>query len=164
MNQDKDIRKQIGDSKGGAISMTAKAVPTRVGWSRDWQHWAPYAAVAWSLIYAALGLYWAVSGHGFPYTPELVSSAGPLAGRFGPAVAWIIAIALGIPAVAVGTAMLRGVRTLRPLLIAAGAILAAILFLLMTDLTLLTTLAYVPYIIFRLITGADIGIYVQQLA
>jgi len=137
-------------------------VPARVGWARQWPRWTPYAAVAWSLVYAALGLYWAVSGRS---APGLVSSvAGPLAGRFGPVVAWIIVIALGIPAVAVGTAILRGVRTLRPLLIATGAILAAILFLLMTDLTVLTTLAYVPYIIFRLITGADIGIYVQQLA
>lgn len=142
----------------------ASVVPARGGGVRDWQCWTPYAAVAWSLFYAALGLYWAVSGHGFPYSPELVSSAGPLAGRFGPVVAWSIVIVLGIPAVAVETAMLRGVRTLRHLLIAAGVILAAILFLLMTDLTLLTTLAYIPYIIFRLITGADNGIFVQQLA
>jgi hypothetical protein len=143
----------------------AGVVPARGGGVRDWQRWAPYAAVAWSLIYAALGIYWAVSGRGFPYAPELVSSvAGPLAGRFGPMVAWIIVIALGIPAVAVGTAMLGGVRTLRPLLIAAGAILAAILFLLMTDLTVLTTLAYIPYVLFRLLTGADIGLYAQGLA
>ncbi len=121
--------------------------------------------MAWSLVYASLGLYWAVSGHGFPYTPELVSSiAGPLAGRFGPVVAWIIVIALGIPAVALGMARLSGVRTLRPPLIAAGAILAAILFLLMTDLTVLTTLAYIPYVLFRLLTGADIGLYVVELA
>ena len=129
-----------------------------------WPRWAPYAAVVWSLVYAALGMYWAVSGHGFPYASELVSSvAGPLAGRFGPVVAWIIVIALGIPAAAVGIAMLRGVRTLRPLLIAAGAILAAILFLLMTDLTVLTMLAYIPFVIFRLLTGADVGIYAQEL-
>ena len=144
--------------------MTAKAVPARVGRVRDWQRWAPYAAVAWSLIYTALGLYWAVSGRGFPYAPGLVSSVtGPVAGRFGPVVAWIIVIAAGIPAAAVGMAMLRGVRLLRSLLMTAGVLLAAVLLLLMTDLTLLTTLAYVPYVVFRLLTGAEIGFFLQQL-
>ena len=59
-------------------------LPARGGWVRDWQSWAPYAAVAWSLIYAALGLYWAVSGSGFPYVPGLGSdvSTGPVVGRF----------------------------------------------------------------------------------
>ena len=45
-------------------------VTARSGGIRDWQRWAPYAAVAWSLIYAALGVYWAVSGRGFPYTTK----------------------------------------------------------------------------------------------
>jgi hypothetical protein len=144
--------------------MTAKAVPARVGWVRDWPRWAPYAAVAWSLVYAVLGLDWAVSGHGFPYTPGFMPSvAGPLAGRFGPVVAWIVVIAVGIPAVAVGTLMLRGVRRLRSLLTTAGVLFAAILLLLMTDLTLLTTLAYIPYVLFRLLTGAETGFYQQVL-
>ena len=43
----------------------ASVVPARGGGIRDWQRWAPYAAVAWSLIYAALGISWAVSGRGF---------------------------------------------------------------------------------------------------
>ena len=52
------------------------------GGVRDWQRWAPYAAVAWSLVYAALGVYWAVSGRGFPYAPETVSNGvtGPVVG------------------------------------------------------------------------------------
>ena len=144
--------------------MTAKAVPARVGWVRDWPRWTPYSAVAWSLVYAALGLYWAVSGRGFPYTPGLVDSVtGPVAGRFGPVVDWVVVIAAGILAVAVGTAMLRGVRLLRYLLMTAGAVLAAVLLLLMTDLTLLVTLAYIPYVVFRLLTGAEIGFYLQEL-
>ncbi len=131
---------------------------------RDWQHWAPYAAVAWSLVYAALGVYWALSGGGFPYDPKLVSDGtAPVVGRLGSVVAWVVVIAAGLPAVAVGTAMLRGVRLLRPLLITAGALLAAVLLLLMTDLTLLTMLAYIPYVVFRLLTGADIGLYLRAL-
>ena len=141
----------------------ASVVPARGGGVHDWQHWAPYAAVAWSVVYAALGLYWAVSGRGFPFAPALVSSTGPVAGRFGPVVAWIIVVAAGIPAVAVGMTILRGVWLLRSHLITAGALLAIILLLLMTDLNLLVTLAYVPFVIFRLITGADVGFYVQEL-
>jgi hypothetical protein len=138
----------------------ASVVPARGGGVRDWQRWAPYAAVAWSLIYAALGLYWAVSGRGFPYTPETVSDGmGPLVGRFGPGVAWIVVMMAGIPAAAVGAAMLRGVRgrVLRPLFITAGALLAGVLLLLMTGLNLLVLLGYIPYTVRSLFTGTEFG-------
>ncbi len=145
-----------------------RAVSARGGGVRDWQRWVPYAAVAWSLIYAALGVYWAVSGRGFPYTPKTVSDImGPLLGRFGPGVAWIVVMMAGIPAAAMGAAMLRGVRgrMLRPLFITAGALLAGVLLLFMADLTLLETLGYVPYAIVGLLTGAKIGqIYLETLA
>ncbi|HEY3476946.1 MAG TPA: hypothetical protein VGK56_20175, partial [Anaerolineales bacterium] len=145
--------------KGSEI---ARVVPTRNGGVRDWQRWVPYAAVAWSLVYSALGLYWAVSGRGFPYTPETMSDdLGPLLGRFGPGVAWIVVMMAGIPAAAVGTAMLRGVRALRPLLITAGALLAGVLLLLITAINLLVKLGYFPYIIFRLITGAEVGSFLE---
>ena len=133
--------------------------PARSGGIRDWQRWAPYAAVVWSLIYAALGIYWAVSGRGFPYAPGLVSGdLDPLAGRFGPVLAWIVVIAEGIPAAAVGAAMLRGVRSraLRPLFIAAGTLLAGVLLLLMTGLSLLVLFGYIPYIARGLFTGAEV--------
>ena len=139
-------------------------VPARVGGLGDWPHWAPHAAVVWSLVYAVLGLYWVVSGNGFPYAagPE---SGGTLAmvRQFGASVAWIIVIAAGIPAAAMGYAMLRGVKILRPLFIAAGALLSIILLLFMGDLTMLTTLAYIPFVVFRLIIGADVSFYVQEL-
>jgi hypothetical protein len=128
----------------------ATVVPTHGGGVRDWQRWAPYAAVAWSLIYAALGVYWAVSGRGFPYTPEnMADGMGPLLGRFGPGAAWTVMILAGIPAAAVGAAMLRRVRSgaLRPLLITAGVLLAGILLLLMTGLNLLVKLGYFPSIV-----------------
>jgi hypothetical protein len=132
----------------------------RVGGVRDWQRWAPYAAVVWSLVYAALGVYWAVGGRGFPYTAETVSDAlGPLVGRFGPGVAWIVVISAGIPALAVGVAMLRGVRSraLRPFLITAGVLFAGVLLLLMTGLDLLVKFGYIPYTVLSLFTGAKFG-------
>jgi hypothetical protein len=130
--------------KGSEI---ARVMPGRVGGVRDWQRWAPYAAVAWSAVYAALGVYWAVGGRGFPYNPETVSDdLGPLLGRLGPGVAWIVVILAGIPAAALGAAMLRGVRsrTLRPLFITAGALFSGILLLLMTGLDLLVMVGSIP--------------------
>lgn len=135
-------------------------VPTHSGKIRDWQRWAPYGAVAWSAAYAALGIYWTLSGRGFPYTPEMISGdLGPMLGRFGSGVIWIVVIMAGIPAVAMGVAMLRVVRgrTLRPLFITAGAMLAGTLLLLMTSLELLVKLGYSPYAIFSLFTNAEIG-------
>src|SRR3989304_10456518 len=105
-------------------SMTS-VVAAHGGGIRGWQRWALNVAVVWSLIYAALGLYWAVSGQGFPYASGLVASiAGPVAGRFGPGVAWVVVIAAGIPGAVTGTAVLHGGRGLRALLIAAGVLLA----------------------------------------
>jgi len=63
--------------------------------------------------------------------------------------------------------MLRGMRgkVLRPLLITAGALLAAVFLFLTSDLTLLVTLAYIPYAVVALLTGAEFGQgYVQGLA
>jgi hypothetical protein len=77
--------------------------------------------------------------------------------RFGSGVAWTVVILAGIPAAAVGAAMLRGVRSraLRPLFISAGILLGGVLLLLMTDVTLLIVLGYTPYGIVTLLTGAE---------
>jgi hypothetical protein len=150
----------------GSHGMTS-VVRARGGGVRDWPRWVPYAAVVWSLLYAALGVYWALSGRGFPYTSDTVSDVmAPLLGRFGPGVAWIVVMMAGIPAAALGAAMLRGVRSraLRPLLITAGALLATILLLLMTALNLLVKLGYLPYAILSLFTGAEFGqTYLESL-
>jgi hypothetical protein len=147
---------------------TASVVPAGGGGLRDWQRWAPYAALVWSLVYAALAVYWAVSGRAFPYAHDTMSDVtAPLLGRLGPGVAWIVVMLAGIPAAALGTAMLRGVRgrALRPLLITAGALLATVLLLLMTALNLLVKLGYLPYAILGLFTGAEFGqTYLKSLA
>jgi hypothetical protein len=140
-----------------------RTISARAEGLSDWQHWVPYAAVAWSLIYAALGAYWAVSGQGFPYASELaIGPEGPLAGRFGPIVGWIIVIALGLPAAAMGIAMLRGVKRSRPLLITAGALIGLIPLLAMVEFSLLIELAYVPYMVFNLIMGSEFGRTIVQ--
>lgn len=154
-------------SQSQAIGMVG-SMPARRGRLSDWQRWAPYAAVVWSLVYAALGVYWAVSGRRFPYGPDTVSDPlGPLVARFGPGVAWSVVLLAGIPAAAMGAAMLRGVRgrLLRPLFITAGALVAGTLLLLMTSLTLLQVLGYTPFGLVKLLTGAEFGQhYLQMLA
>ena len=144
------------------------AVPDRGGGVRDWQRWAPYAAVVWSLVYAALGVYWVVSGGGFPYTSDTVSDVtGPVVGRFGPGVTWIVVMMAGIPAAAMGVAMLRGVRgrVLRPFFITAGALLSGVLLLLMIEFNLLIQLAYIPFVVFNLLTGTEFGqVFLEVLA
>jgi len=140
-------------------------MPTRSGKVRDWQHWAPYAAIVWSLIYAVLGVYWVVSGRGFPFAPETMSDGlGPLLGRFGPTIGWIVVMMAGIPAAAMGVAMLRGARgkVFRPLLITAGALLTGALLLLMTGLSLLTKFGYIPGAILGLLTAEKTQAYLTS--
>ncbi len=146
---------------------TVGVVPARSGSAGGWQRWAPYAAVVWSLIYAVLGGYWAVAGNGFPYSSETTSNPlGSLLARSGPTLAWVVVMLAGIPAAALGVAMLRGVRgrLLRPLFITAGVLLAGTLLLLMTDLNLLILLGYVPLTVVRFLRGEDISRYQQEFA
>jgi hypothetical protein len=74
----------------------------------------------------------------------MYDASGPLLGRFAPSVAWIVVMMAGLPAAALGAAMLRGVRARRPLFITAGVLLAGILLLLMTGLNLLVLVGYLP--------------------
>jgi hypothetical protein len=53
---------------------------------------------------------------------------------------------------------------IRPLLIAAGILLAGVLLLFMPDLNLLTLLGYIPITIFRFFTGGDVSFYREELA
>lgn len=154
------------NAKQMSLAAAEGAVPARGGSIREWWRWTPFAAVAWSLLYGALGFYWALGGQGFPYAEGTVSDVvGPVAGRFGEGVGWAIVILAGLPAAAVGTAMVRGTLALRSFLITFGGLLAATLLLLMTDVTLLTVLAYTPYGIFGLLTGAHVGqAYIEALA
>jgi hypothetical protein len=72
---------------------------------------------------------------------------------------WISVMMAGIPAAALGAAMLRGVRSraLRTLFITAGALLAGVLLLLMTDINLLIVLGYTPLGIVKLLSGDEFG-------
>jgi hypothetical protein len=77
--------------------------------------------------------------------------------------AWIVVIMAGIPAVAMGVAMLRGVRDklLRPLFITAGVLLAGVLLLLMTSLSLLVKVGYIPAALFGHFTAEKGQAYLE---
>jgi hypothetical protein len=154
------VDKTFWPNQGGLVHST-----TAGGGARAWPRWTPYAAVVWSLIYAALGAGWAASGRGFPYDPQRVSGGlAPVVGRLGAAAAWGVVIAAGLPAAVVGVAMLRGARRLRPVLIAAGVLVSGTLLLLMTDINLLITLAYIPLAVAGMLTRAAVGqAYLESL-
>jgi hypothetical protein len=46
---------------------TADTLPTGRTWLSLWPEWVGWAAAAWSLVYAVLGLYWWRGGAGFPF-------------------------------------------------------------------------------------------------
>ncbi|MBB6171914.1 hypothetical protein HNR23_001974 [Nocardiopsis mwathae] len=147
------MRRETRDRRGhGPVRPTAAPEPDGGGYAR----YAAHAAVLWSGLYAVLAAYWALTGHGFPYgaAPDAAVTE-PLAGRFGPGVAWGAVLLAGVPAALLGAAMLRGVRAGRPVLIAVGALLSVQLLALMTSVDLLTLLGYVPYALVSVFTDPE---------
>lgn len=129
-----------------------------------WQRWASLAALAWSLGYAILGVFWIISGHGFPYEFGAGSDPlGPAAAKFGPTIAWIIVLIVGFPAVVVGEAMQHGVRirSFRYPLIIAGGLLSGSLLLMMTGLDLLVKVGYIPVVIAGLLDPEKFQAYLS---
>ncbi|GAA1783988.1 hypothetical protein [Streptomonospora arabica] len=124
---------------------------------RGWLRWTPVAAPLWSLGYALVALLWALTAGDPPVEAAGDPSLGPLAARFGPGPAWAAVLLAGLPAAAVGATMLKGVRTGRRLLVAAGALVAALLLLCMIDVRLLMLLGYVPYGLVGVVAGSDVG-------
>jgi hypothetical protein len=160
MSQDEETSQGIGVGQGSTIIEPTDASAARKGSKHGWQCWAPYVAVAWSLVYAFLMGYSILSGTGLPI--DLTTSVypmGPLISRLGLPLASLFVLLAGLPAAAMGFAMLRGVRgrLLRPLLITFGSLLAGVLLLLMTGLDLLVLVGYIPFTIRALIIGSASG-------
>jgi hypothetical protein len=126
------------------------------GWWQRWPDWVGYAAAGWSLLYGALGMYWALGGAGFPFGREndpqaaLSVLAGVQARTGGPIIA-----ALGLVGALIAVAMARtwGRGILRTLMLAFAWAAAATLVLAIPDYRLLMAVAYAP--IFLL--GAPFG-------
>ncbi|MDT0302558.1 hypothetical protein [Streptomonospora wellingtoniae] len=124
---------------------------------RRWMRWTPAAAPLWSLGYGLMGVFWALTAAAPPFEANGDPALAPLAARFGAGPASAAVLLVGLPAAAVGAAMLKGVRTGRRPLIAAGALVAALLLLCMIDVRLLMVLGYVPYGLVGVVAGDDVG-------
>ncbi|MFG1925322.1 NYN domain-containing protein [Cryptosporangium sp. NPDC048952] len=118
--------------------------------------WAGYAAAAWSLLYAALGLYWTLGGSGFPFAPidDDHVTGSVLEGSRAEIVAPIMAV-LGLLGAIVALAMARGAATGRvaPALIVVGWTMAAGLTLVIPDYTMLALVAFAPALLIFAFTG-----------
>ena len=125
-----------------------------------WPGWVGYAAATWSLMYGALGLWWASGGAGFPFGVENDPEAAAesiLGGARAVTTAPLIA-ALGLSGAAVAVAMTRrwrlgerGLFRTALILFAWGASVA--LLLVIPDRRVLIAVAYAPIFL----VGAPFG-------
>ncbi len=122
-----------------------------------WHRWIGYAAAAWSLLYGALGLYWALGGAGFPFgvgdeemmsEPDFALKAS-LMGLSTPEVAGPIIAALGVLGAAAGVLMARGfpAGAARWLLPAFALTMAVGLTVVVQDYRPLIMIAYTPILL-----------------
>jgi hypothetical protein len=122
-----------------------------------WPEWIGYAAGAWSLLYGALGLYWALGGAGFPFgvgdselsaEPEFAFKVS-LLGLATPEVAGPIIAALGVLGAVAGVLMARGsgIAGARWLLPAFAWTMAVGLTVVIQDYRPLVVIAYTPIVL-----------------
>ncbi|WP_061294872.1 hypothetical protein [Herbidospora cretacea] len=119
-----------------------------------WRDWSGYAAAVWSLVYGALGLFWALGGAGFPFASVEDDRAtgsileGSPAGIVAPGMA-----AVGLAGAIVALRMARGRDGARTALIVFGWVVAGTLALVIPDYTLLMLVAFAPLLLVFAFTG-----------
>lgn len=113
-----------------------------------WPEWVGYGAAGWSLLYAVLGLGWALGMPGFPFGEGDVPDAreesllgGVTAGGAAPVIAGV-----GFLGVVVALLLARG-RGGRVALAVSGSVMSLLLLVLVQDARPLTALAYTPAIL-----------------
>ena len=127
-----------------AQTSMARAAPR---WWRRWPQWVGYAAGGWSLVYGALGLYWALGGASFPFGSEndpqhALSILGGVQTETAAPVTAVLGLVGAI--VAVLMARTRGRGTSRAALLVFAWIAAASLALMIPDYRVLMGVAYTP--------------------
>nr|BFF23181.1 hypothetical protein GCM10025732_11460 [Glycomyces mayteni] len=90
--------------------------PEDWGMRTQWHQWIGYATAAWSLLYGALGLFWALGGAGFPFgtgdaelmmEPDFALKVS-LLGEATPEAAGPVIAALGLAGAVAAVLMARG--------------------------------------------------------
>ncbi len=117
------------------------------------RNWPGYAAAAWSLTYAMLGLNWWAGGDGFPFAPvgEDRRSGSILEGAPVGVVAPIMTV-WGLLGVLVAVAMIRS-RRRHTALLAFGWVTAVVLALVLPDYFLIALLVLAPALLVFAFTG-----------
>lgn len=138
---------------GGMGKKVARVAKPR--WWRLWPGWIGYAAAVWSLVYGALGLYWALGGAGFPFGENDPQSAlsifyGLRAESGAPVIA-VLGVVGAIVAVLMARMRPRGIH--RVALLSFAWVFAAGLALVIPDYRLLMGVAYMPLFV----VGAPFG-------
>ncbi|MDQ0696559.1 hypothetical protein [Streptomyces sp. W4I9-2] len=137
----------VTETPPGGETFPRAAVDRHRRWWSGWLDWSVYLAVAWSALYAAAALYWALGGDGYPFerVDEDRSSGSILEPSRAEAVAPVLALfcALGVVA---GLLMLKNLGTgrVRKVLLAYGWVAGVALTLLIPDYSLLGLLAFSP--------------------
>ncbi|WP_405929214.1 NYN domain-containing protein [Streptomyces griseus] len=130
--------------------------PRRLRWWSRWPDLAGHLAVAWSALYGAAALYWALGGDGYPFqrVDEDRSSGSILEPSRAEVVAPVLAVfcALGV---VVGLLMVRklGTGRVRAALLGYGWVAGVALALLIPDYSLLGLLAFSPVLLVFVFTG-----------
>lgn len=116
---------------------------------RRWPGWVGYAAAAWSLIYGALGLWWALGGAGFPFGENDPQSALSVLGGVRAESGAAVIAGLGLLGAVVVLVMgrTRGRETLRAMLLAFAWGTGAALLLVVPDYRVLMAVAYAPIVL-----------------
>ncbi|MEV4434134.1 NYN domain-containing protein [Streptomyces sp. NPDC049555] len=131
------------------------AAPRRPWWSR-WPDWSGYLVVAWSLLYGAAGLYWALGGSDYPFrkTVDDRASSSLLEPSSATVVAPLMVLFCAVGAV-VGVLMVRdrGTGRVRKAMLAYGWVAACTLTFLVPDYSLLGLLVFSPVLVVFAFTG-----------
>ncbi|MET9919568.1 NYN domain-containing protein [Streptomyces sp. NPDC006435] len=147
-------------ARGGGPATGKGPGPFRRLWSR-WPLWATPAAIAWSVLYGAAHVYWALGGAGFPFArvSEDRASSSVLDPSPVEVVAPVFATLCAVAA-AVGAMMLRQQRTGRAVspgsrraLLVFGWLTAGLLAFGVPDYTLIAVVAFAPVLVVFAFTG-----------
>lgn len=129
------------------VNRSTRISLSRSSWWSHWPQWAGYLAAAWSMIYGALGLYWALGGAGFPFGTENDRAAREslLVAVRSETAAPVIA-GLGLVAMLVALVMARTHRheASRVLLLSFAWALTVALLILIPDRRVLVAVGYAP--------------------
>lgn len=129
------------------VNRSARLSSSRSSWWSHWPQWAGYLAAAWSLLYGAIGLYWALGGAGFPFgTANDPGARESLLVAVRAQTAAPVIAGLGLVAALVALVMARAHRpgTSRVLLLAFAWALTAALLILIPDRRVLVAVGYAP--------------------